>query len=254
MEKLAKSKKIIPTKVSTCNDKYINILLEVYQCKTERCVLERMKKDEDDEDVIEEIDKSLENIKPEGPALTTTWLNNDNIDRVLDSYSKELPDFRYYNTCLMNLAEGSLSRINILEDYENNIKHSVCVVNTTRVCHPGRPCGDHWVCFHVDMTDRDHVVFEYFNSAGGSQPPEIITLFKQQKNMLQQKYPNIKITVKYNDIVHQNGNSECGVYCLYFIRSRLEGTDMERFKNARISDEAMIMFRRYIFDLPSIFD
>jgi Ulp1 family protease len=77
-------------------------------------------------------------------------------------------------------------------------------------------------------------------------------IFANQTAKLKQKYPTIIVNTKCNNIRHQDGSSECGVYCLYFIRSRLEGTAFARFLNARISDEAMILFRRYIFDITPV--
>lgn len=53
--------------------------------------------------------------------------------------------------------------------------------------------------------------------------------------------------VPLTDVRHQNSRTECGVYTLYFIRSRLEGRPYSEFRSGRIPDEAMTEFRRHVF-------
>ena len=45
------------------------------------------------------------------------------------------------------------------------------------------------------------------------------------------------VVIDYNKKQHQKGGSECGVYCLHFIISMIEGKDFYEFNKTRISDE-----------------
>ena len=53
----------------------------------------------------------------------------------------------------------------------------------------------------------------------------------------------------YNDIQHQKGTTECGIYCLHFITSMLEGVEFEKYVNTKINDENMEKFR-HVFFIP----
>jgi hypothetical protein len=207
-------------------------------------------KENEDLDITNDINKSLANLKPRGPATSNQWLSNDEIDNVLKTYQSQHSNFKYYKSSLMN---ESVSSVNLNEDMsDSDIDHVAYVINTTEQCYVGKACGEHWVCIFVSKVGNAEggITLEYFNSAGSAPPKRICELFKKQKYLLEMKYP---VSIKYNRCQHQKGGSECGVYCLYFIKSRLEGTAFERFTNgSMISDEAMLIFRRYIFDIPSI--
>lgn len=239
-EEASKVKPDKPVPQKTCSES-LNILMYVYNCDSEKCVLQRLQHNTNSDRTA--IKESLDNFKPNGPIHKPEWLSNTHIDDVLKSFAKQYPEFKYYPTGLMNLQD-SLGRIDLEKDFNEGYETVACVVNTTRKCPVSGPCGDHWVCV-VMKKEKDNVIsMEYFNSSGNTPPNDILTVFKQQKQLVGGK---CACTEKYNSVVHQRGDSECGVYCLYYIRSRLEGVDAERFYQSRISDEAMIMFRRYIF-------
>ena len=46
---------------------------------------------------------------------------------------------------------------------------------------------------------------------------------------------------------HQYGNSECGLYSLFFIRHRLDGNPYESFLEYAYKDDIMTEFRKYCF-------
>jgi len=51
---------------------------------------------------------------------------------------------------------------------------------------------------------------------------------------------------------HQRGDTECGVYSLYYIRQRLEGTPARWFATDTVPDDAMIKFRKHLFSKVKI--
>jgi hypothetical protein len=197
-------------------------------------------------ELLPQINKSLENIKPKGPFNSTKWLSNADLDNVLKSYQKQYPKFKFYPSCLMN---ESFTSIDLYQDIISDDVDSVaCVVNTTEVCSGSGSCGEHWVCIYMEKTSSA-ITLEFFNSAGSPPPPKVLRMFKTAVDNM--RGDTRTIVEKLTQCPHQQNDTECGVYCLYFIRSRLEGIAFERFTNSTmISDEAMIMFRRYIFDIP----
>ena len=56
-----------------------------------------------------------------------------------------------------------------------------------------------------------------------------------------------KIDFLFNDIKHQHNNTECGVYCLHFLVSMLQGKDFKKYIKNKRSDEQMEKFRKIFF-------
>jgi hypothetical protein len=48
-------------------------------------------------------------------------------------------------------------------------------------------------------------------------------------------------------VAHQESQTECGLYALYYIRRRLEGAPYSAFASGHIRDEAMTRFRSHLF-------
>lgn len=57
------------------------------------------------------------------------------------------------------------------------------------------------------------------------------------------------ITIPVTNISHQSSQTECGLYALFYIRRRLEGTPYTFFQNTKniIPDDAMTEFRKFVF-------
>ena len=49
------------------------------------------------------------------------------------------------------------------------------------------------------------------------------------------------------DMDHQESRTECGLYALFYIRRRLEGTPLSFFEERPVPDEAMTAFRQHVF-------
>jgi hypothetical protein len=50
-----------------------------------------------------------------------------------------------------------------------------------------------------------------------------------------------------SSIRHQHTRSECGVYSLFYIWSRLNGTPVSYFQNTPVPDNVMFEFRQHLF-------
>ena len=131
-----------------------------------------------------------------------------------------------------------------------------CILNsdTQKDCIGKQSCGSHWICIFIDCRkpmDTDWSI-EYFDSVG--KPPiygdiaEWIEQFKIKLLKYRKNQNHIgQIQVEINNVEHQKQNNECGVYCLYYIRARVEGIPCPRFSNRIIPDHVMINFRRHLF-------
>jgi hypothetical protein len=59
------------------------------------------------------------------------------------------------------------------------------------------------------------------------------------------RYPTT--TVAVTDIDHQESQTECGLYALYYIRCRLEGIPFSFFFEKLVRDYVMTAFRPHVF-------
>ena len=59
---------------------------------------------------------------------------------------------------------------------------------------------------------------------------------------------NKKLEIKINKVRHQYKNSECGMYCIYFITSLLDGKTFETVVKNIIDDDTMNNKRNDFFN------
>ena len=88
--------------------------------------------------------------------------------------------------------------------------------------------GSHWVSLFVDLDDR--FIF-YYDSAGNDIPEEIDNLRKRlmKQSLELKKKMKLKFYKNY-PVEHQYGNTECGMYSLFFIITMLTGIVEEHTK------------------------
>ena len=87
----------------------------------------------------------------------------------------------------------------------------------------------------------------YFDSVG-DRPPSNVDKLINKIRMDTLKQNNIKLNYLYNDMQHQNGNNECGFYCLHFIIYMLKGGNFEKYINNKKNDKFMHKFRYLFFN------
>ena len=53
--------------------------------------------------------------------------------------------------------------------------------------------------------------------------------------------------VNCNNMKHQNGNTECGVYCLHFLTEMLKGKNFKEYIRNDLNDKVIEQFRNIFF-------
>lgn len=103
--------------------------------------------------------------------------------------------------------------------------------------------GSHWVALFVSVKKRE---IYYFDSYGDEAPPEILTLVKR----IQQQSAKIgpKYEYKFNKKRHQYGNSECGMYSLYFLVHLIREKAFDKFNHEQIKDKYVENLRKKYFN------
>lgn len=209
----------------------------------------------------------LHRFKPPGPRTGNQLLSNFNLDDVLQQWAVAFPGFFNLPFCMIDFAEtgGSLASVDfagVLDGREAQMLAGggrvrrpcstfACALNTD-VSTGG---GKHWVAIFGDCRGRGVWRLEYFNSAGN--PPAAAVARWQEatrarllafRRLHPQRFGDADIeTVSVTDVRHQDSQTECGVYILYYIRARLEGRPSSEFCGTRIADAAMERFRAHLY-------
>jgi Ulp1 protease family, C-terminal catalytic domain len=200
--------------------------------------------------------KTLEDyFKAEGPADSTALLDNFNIDETLDKWAKhsedifkgnkfyhipfQMIDFSRHNTELANLDIPKL----IKEGYK-----SFGVVLNTDVSSGG---GKHWFAIYGDLdhkgTDKDPLIIEYFNSSGNSPMREVADWLEAMQHTLLKNYSLEVEIVRSANRRLQNSMTECGVWSLMYLLSRLKNHPSDWFYKTNANDADMIDLRAFLF-------
>lgn len=214
-------------------------------CDSQACVVRKAK--EAGLMSITQLNQELQRLKVEGPAHSKKLLINDVIDQTLNRFTNKWKDFHPLSFCMINFDkyENSLLKFNLKEVVGKGINTVACVLNTD--VYGGR--GKHWVCVFIDMRTSPWTV-EYFNSSGRP-PVALVTKWMQYiRNCMKTIQPEIPTkSIVVNSHAHQKHNTECGVYCLFYIISRLNSTPFTVFQNAKVlfPDKDMEQLRQFLF-------
>jgi hypothetical protein len=121
-------------------------------------------------------------------------------------------------------------------------KHKIGFVFNT---DPHDKNGEHWISLFVNLKKKE---IYFFDSVGNEIPQEINTLVSNIKKQGAQLVPPILFNFKENKIKHQSGDTECGVYSLYFIIHMLKDS-AKKIKTQKITDRQMETYRNVYFNI-----
>lgn len=208
-----------------------------------------------------ELNDELETrFKAAGPRESLALLNNTNIDETMRRWALVFPEFHPCPFAMMDFdrtgeAFAVLDFGRILAGGASCVG---CVVNTDNSTGPGK----HWVAVFVDCRPEPPKPWtvEYFNSVGRPPPKAMVGWMARTRAALEQLRAGRQrrggaaptgaapvLSVAVTDVDHQTSQTECGLYSLFYIRRRLEGTPYSFFQGVRIPDADMSTFRTHIF-------
>lgn len=191
---------------------------------------------------------------PSGPKDSTALLDNFNIDNTLNQWSKgskkefgrcfyhvpfQMIDFQEVKTELATLDIMSLSK--------NKFDCFGVVLNTD--VSSGR--GKHWFALFGDLkhsgTKADPYILEYFNSSGYPPRTQVtVWMEKIKHDLLRDQKKHIEIVYAAHKQI-QYSRTECGVWSLVYILSRLLGKPHNWIVKVGANDADMINFRSKLF-------
>lgn len=231
-------------------------------CDKEDCWLDEIK----DKSIRTKIDQYI--FAPDHPdewnKNPDEWLSNFDIDSVLQQYMETYKDFYAppcspidYDVKPKEMKGSCVSNELCKFSLENHMKNGKRKFGIVFNLSPHTSGGSHWVSAYVDTEDK--FIF-YMDSAGNKIPGKIQdlvnTLTQQGLEM------NPPINFKYYEnypLEHQMGNTECGMFSLFFIISMLSNKADKKlfhstaekigfFINRRIPDKYVFRFRKIYFN------
>lgn len=208
-------------------------LLKRLDCAKESCI-------------AKQLGEPLERFSPKQPEKwkynKNEWLSSDEITNILEQYEKTYPDFLYIGPSPSDfyfLENGrcvweELCRFNVHTLKKNKVG---IVFNLDE--HSGG--GTHWVAIFMDIKKKK---MYYFDSTGEEIHPNIYKFYEKVKG----QDPAYKL-IQNAPVEHQFGNTECGMYVLFFIIIMLHTNNYSLFKRKEtFSDKGMERLRDVFFN------
>ena len=216
-------------------------------CKTEYCWVKKK--------MPERLSKKLiENFRPEMPENwhrnNTEWLSTSDINDVMHQYEDEFSNFKFLGAVPIDFdkelapdscVSNNVCKLNLKKMKTTNITKIGIVFNLD----PHNKPGTHWIAMFIDL---DLMKIGFWDSYAFEPPAEVIALISRMQSQAK-KYWNRHMDVVRNKIRHQYKNSECGMYCIYFISQLLDGNTFEAVYNNIIRDDQMNQKRSLFFSV-----
>lgn len=239
--------------IKTNNNKEIWVKLKDYYsnvCNKETCWVRQLVKDT-------KLEKDLlDAFAPESPKEwiknPNEWLSSIDILKVMNQYEKKYKCFDFlgpspidydtkklYGECVWD----ELCKFNLQKFIDRGISKIGVIFNLD----PHYKGGSHWVSLFINIKKK--IIF-YFDSAGETIPKQIKKFADEvAKQGLQLKKPiDFKFDQNY-PVEHQYGNTECGIYSIFFITHMLEDKINGHYLKTHIlKDKYMEKFRNVFYN------
>ena len=194
----------------------------------------------------------LKNFKPFMPKSWNEnpreWLNTIDIRDVMNQYEIKYPEFEFIGPVPMDFDTKV--------GFGECVVDELCKIDLNKLMVKGKnkvgvifnldkhtQSGSHWVAMNCDI-NRGEIC--YWDSYGIKPNPEVVVLMNRLKE--QASKLNKTLEIKINKVRHQYKNSECGMYCIYFITSLLDGKTFETVVQNIVDDDTMNNKRNIFFN------
>ena len=203
--------------------------------------------------VKDEINNSFAPEQPkEWKKNPNEWLSSDEITDVMKQYEKAYKCFKFIGPTPIDFDKRKMYGECVWDelcnlDLKEMKKHGKFKIGIIFNTDPHDKGGQHWISMFINI--KTGLIF-FYDSTGDHEQPEITKLVKRLiKQGTEMKPP---IHFKYdtnNGIQHQKGNTECGMYSLYFIVHMLKDKLSKNYmKTHNLDDKYISNFRKIYFN------
>ena len=180
------------------------------------------------------------------------WLSSIEIMDVMKQYEKAYKCFDFIGPSPIDFDTKKLYGECVWDELcnfsvENQLKNGKTKIGIIFNTDPHDKPGQHWISMFVNI--KNNSIF-FFDSVGDKAPPEIMKLVDRIKEQGLKLNPKKVFKFDSNEgVEHQYGNTECGVYSLYFIVHMLEDKTTDHYlKTHVLKDEYINKFRHIYFN------
>lgn len=216
----------------------------------EHCLLDKMSMSDEKK---KELRKTY--LRPRQPKEwlknPNTWLDNYNIEHVMDQYQETYSWFRflgvfpidfsapnpYLKSDKVECLNKELCELNLHKEYKKGIRGIGMVFNLD----PHYKGGSHWVALYINLSSIKQPIVGYFDSYGYETPPMIGRFMRSLKLQVKNCF------LGYNARRFQYGNSECGMFSIYFLICMIHGIPFDEFCKDTLHDRSMLELRSVLF-------
>jgi hypothetical protein len=177
------------------------------------------------------------------------WLSSIDIEKVMRQYENKYSQFSFIGPSPIDFDKKKLfgqcvwtelCNFNLKEHLDKGKTKIGVVFNTD----PHYKAGSHWIALFIDIKKQ----FIYFFDSNGNYVPKRIEKFVKRVQK-QAKFLNIDLSFEENyPRIHQDRDSECGIYVIYFIVKLIQGKNRKFFKDQKILDTDMLKLRKKYFN------
>ena len=189
--------------------------------------------------------------RPKGwDADPDMWLDNFNIQHVMQQYQEAYPWFKFlgifpidfsapnpYKKDRQECLNKEVCSLNLQAEYAKGVRGIGMVFNLD----PHFKGGSHWVGLYINLQNIARPFVGYFDSYAVRPPPLIARLMKSLT--LQIKTCELGSNARR----YQYGQSECGMFSLYFIICMIHGISFKEFCKDAVDDKTMLQLRKILF-------
>jgi hypothetical protein len=200
-----------------------------------------------------ELEESYAPVSPkEWNKNPNEWLSSVDILEVMKQYEEKYKCFDFIGPSPIDFDTHKLYGECVWEELchfnlEEEIKNGRFKIGIIFNLDPHYKGGSHWVSMFINIKKGE--IF-FFDSAGDKAPRQVMKL----ANRIIKQGKQLKSPIKFNfdqnyPVEHQYGDTECGIYSLYFIAHMLEDRhDSKYFKTHILDDKYMQQFRKVYFN------
>jgi len=198
----------------------------------------------------------IDSFAPESPDKwklnPNEWLSSVDIMKVMKQYEKAYKCFDFIGPSPIDfdtkLVDGEcvweeLCNFQVSDQIKKGKNKIGIIFNTD----PHNKGGQHWFSMFINIKTKK--IF-FFDSVGDKPAPEIQVLVDRIIKQGEKMNPPIHFTFDSNEgVEHQYGDTECGIYSLFFIVHMLEDKITDHYLKTHIlKDEYMHKFRNVYFN------
>lgn len=218
-------------------------------CKTERCLIEKAPIDQGKKKYL--LRRYYRpSIPKEWLSDPDQWLDSNNIQDVMKQYEETYPHFKFYGANPIDFAapdpydKEAAAQNKCLNDdicklnLKDLLKRGKTQLGFVYNLDPSNKGGSHWIASFTDIPGHKTYYFDSY----GMKPPSQIARFMRSMTL---QDPQMKLA--FNARRFQYGDTECGMYSLYFLIRMLEGDDFKKFCKRAPKDGDMLALRKWLF-------